>query len=83
VRNTAYGSRSAGYVRATWAILQQEEPDDYVIATCRTTSIRDVCRIAFKHLGLAMEDHVVIDPALFRPRKSMCFSATRRRREPR
>ena len=55
------------YVRAMWAMLQQEEPDDYVIATGRTTSVREMCRIAFKHVGLAMEDHVVIDPALFRP----------------
>ena len=55
------------YVRAMWAMLQQEEPDDYVIATGRTTSVRDMCRIAFKHVGLTMEDHVVIDPSLFRP----------------
>ncbi|MBC8130640.1 MAG: GDP-mannose 4,6-dehydratase, partial [Rhizobiaceae bacterium] len=42
-------------------------PDDYVIATGRTVTVRDMCRIAFEHVGLSMEDHLVIDPALFRP----------------
>ena len=55
------------YVRAMWAMLQQEVPDDYVVATGNTTSIRDMCRIAFEHVGLTMEDHVVIDPAFYRP----------------
>jgi GDPmannose 4,6-dehydratase len=55
------------YVRAMWAMLQQEKPDDYVVATGQTTSVRDMCRIAFRHVGLTMEDHVVIDPALYRP----------------
>jgi GDPmannose 4,6-dehydratase len=55
------------YVRAMWAMLQQEEPDDYVVAMGQTTSVRDMCRMAFKHVGLTMEDHVVIDPAFFRP----------------
>ncbi len=55
------------YVRAMWAMLQQEKPDDYVVATGETTSVRDMCRIAFQHVGLTMEDHVVIDPALYRP----------------
>jgi GDPmannose 4,6-dehydratase len=55
------------YVRAMWLMLQQEQPDDYVVATGRTTTIRDMCRIAFEHAGLDMEQHVVIDPAFFRP----------------
>lgn len=55
------------YVRAMWLMLQQDQPDDYVIATGRTVSVRDMCRIAFGHVGLRMENHVVIDPALFRP----------------
>jgi GDPmannose 4,6-dehydratase len=55
------------YVRAMHLMLQQEEPDDYVIATGRTASVEDVCRIAFGHLGLAMEDHVVVDARNFRP----------------
>jgi GDPmannose 4,6-dehydratase len=55
------------YVRAMWAMLQQDEPDDYVVATGRTTSVREMCRIAFTYVGLNMEDHIVIDPAFFRP----------------
>lgn len=55
------------YVEAMWRMLQQETPDDYVIATGRTTTVREMCRIAFTHVGLVMEDHLVIDPALFRP----------------
>ena len=55
------------YVRAMWLMLQQEQADDYVIATGRTTTVRDMCAIAFGHVGLAIDDHLVIDPALFRP----------------
>jgi GDPmannose 4,6-dehydratase len=55
------------YVRAMWAMLQQDEPEDYVVATGETTSVREMCRIAFTYVGLNMEDHVVIDPAFFRP----------------
>ena len=55
------------YVRAMHLMLQQEKPDDYVIATGRTASVEDVCSIAFGHLGLAMEDHVVVDARNFRP----------------
>jgi GDPmannose 4,6-dehydratase len=50
-----------------WLMLQQERPDDYVIATGRTTTVRDMCRIAFEHVGLDWQEHLVIDPALFRP----------------
>jgi GDPmannose 4,6-dehydratase len=55
------------YVRAMWLMLQQDRPDDYVIATGRTTTVRDMCAIAFSHAGLTLEDHLVIDPELFRP----------------
>ena len=55
------------YVRAMWLMLQQDKADDYVIATGRTTSVRDMCEIAFGHLGLKLEDHLFIDPKLFRP----------------
>jgi GDPmannose 4,6-dehydratase len=54
-------------VRAMWLMLQQDQPDDYVVATGRTTTVRDMCRIAFEHVGLNMDDHLVIDPDLFRP----------------
>jgi GDPmannose 4,6-dehydratase len=55
------------YVRAMWLMLQQEKPDDYVVATGVTTTVRDMCRIAFDHAGLDMAKHVVIDPAFYRP----------------
>lgn len=55
------------YVEAMWLMLQQERPDDYVVATGTTTTVRDMCRIAFAHVGLEHEAHVVIDPAFYRP----------------
>jgi GDPmannose 4,6-dehydratase len=55
------------YVKAMWLMLQQDRGDDYVVATGRTTSVRDMCRIAFDHVGLDMEKHLVIDSDLFRP----------------
>ncbi|WP_132249385.1 GDP-mannose 4,6-dehydratase [Methylobacterium segetis] len=55
------------YVKAMWLMLQQQIADDYVVATGRTVTVRDMCRIAFEHCGLAAEEHLVIDPALFRP----------------
>ena len=55
------------YVRAMWLMLQQEVPDDYVIATGRTTSIRELCRIAFAHAGLDYQAHVTTSAALMRP----------------
>lgn len=55
------------YVKAMWMMLQQDRPDDYVIATGISTTVRDMCRIAFDHVGLDMDDHVVIDPRFYRP----------------
>ena len=55
------------YVRAMWLMLQQEKPDDYVVATGVTTTVRDMCKIAFAHAGLEMDRHLIIDPAFFRP----------------
>ena len=55
------------YVRAMWLMLQQEAPDDYVIATGQTHTIRKACEVAFGHVGLDWEQHVVVDPAFFRP----------------
>lgn len=55
------------YVRAMWMMLQQDQADDYVIATGRTTTVRDMCRIAFEAVELPMEDYLVIDPAFLRP----------------
>ena len=55
------------YVEGMWRILQHDEPDDFVLATGRTESVRDFCRLAFKQLDLNYEDHVEIDPRYFRP----------------
>lgn len=55
------------YVEAMHLMLQAETADDYVVATGRTTTVRDMARIAFQHVGLTMEDHLVIDPELYRP----------------
>ncbi len=55
------------YVRAMHMMLQQEKPDDFVIATGRTTSVRDMCRIAFSHVGLNWEEFVKTDINHMRP----------------
>ncbi|WP_151704814.1 GDP-mannose 4,6-dehydratase [Nitrincola alkalilacustris] len=55
------------YVKAMWLMLQQDTPDDFVIATGLTTTVRDMCKIAFDVVGLNMDDHLVIDPQFFRP----------------
>jgi GDPmannose 4,6-dehydratase len=55
------------YVKAMWLMLRQDRPDDYVIASGRTTTVREMCRVAFAHVGLNMDGHLVIDPTLFRP----------------
>lgn len=55
------------YVEAMWAMLQQEEGDDYVVATGKTTTVREMCRIAFSHVGLDYQEHVVVDPRFLRP----------------
>ncbi len=55
------------YVEAMWMMLNQEEPDDYVIGTGVAHSVKDFCRIAFEHVNLNWEDHVIVDPKFFRP----------------
>ncbi|HEY0833757.1 MAG TPA: GDP-mannose 4,6-dehydratase [Azospirillum sp.] len=60
------------YVAAMHLMLQQEKPDDYVVATGRTVAVRDICRIAFDHVGLVAEDHVVVDPDFVRPTEVRC-----------
>ena len=55
------------YVEAMHRMVQQDTPDDYVIATGVTHSVREFCEIAFSHLGLSYEDHVVTDPRFLRP----------------
>jgi GDPmannose 4,6-dehydratase len=55
------------YVRAMWLMLQQEKPDDYVIGTGETNTVRTFLELAFGHVGLDYQKHVVIDPRYFRP----------------
>lgn len=55
------------YVEAMWLMTQQPAGDDYVVATGLTTTVRDMCEIAFGHVGLKPQDHLVIDPKFFRP----------------
>lgn len=55
------------YVRAMWLMLQQDQADDYVIATGRTTSVRDFCKLAFEAVGLNYIDHIEVDPRFLRP----------------
>jgi len=55
------------YVEAMWRMLQQEEPDDFVICTGETHSVREFCELAFGRAGLDYKDHVVVDERFFRP----------------
>ncbi|MGM7719639.1 GDP-mannose 4,6-dehydratase [Metabacillus sp. Hm71] len=55
------------YVKAMWLMLQQDEPDDYVIATGETHSVKELVEIAFSYVGLDWKKYVVIDPKLIRP----------------
>ena len=55
------------YVEAMWMMLQQDEPDDYVIGTGETWSVRELCEVAFAYAGLDWRKHVVQDPKFFRP----------------
>ncbi len=55
------------YVQAMWLMLQQSEPDDYVIATGEQHSVRELVELAFRHVGLKWADHVQVDQSLLRP----------------
>lgn len=55
------------YVEGMWRILQAEQPDDYVLATGETHTVREFCEIAFEHAGLDWESHVVVDERFVRP----------------
>jgi GDPmannose 4,6-dehydratase len=55
------------YVEAMWLMLQQELPDDYVVGTGHTWSVRQLCEIAFAHVGLDYHDHIMQDERFFRP----------------
>jgi len=55
------------YIRAMYLMVQQDEPSDYVVATGETHSVREFCQLAFDHVGLNWEDHVVLDKQMLRP----------------
>jgi len=55
------------YVEAMWMMLQQSQPDDFVIATGESHSVREFCQLAFGHVGLDYNEWIKIDPSLFRP----------------
>jgi GDPmannose 4,6-dehydratase len=55
------------YVRAMWLMLQQEKPDDYVVATGEAHSVQEFVQLAFDHVGLDWRKHVVVDPRFYRP----------------
>jgi GDPmannose 4,6-dehydratase len=55
------------FVEAMWRMLQQPEPDDYVIATNQSHTVRELCEVAFSHAGLDWQEHVVVDPKFVRP----------------
>jgi GDPmannose 4,6-dehydratase len=69
------------YVEAMWLMLQQAEPEDFVIATGIKHSVRDLVELAFRHVGLDWQDHVETDPTLLRPAdvNTLCGDASKAR----
>jgi GDPmannose 4,6-dehydratase len=55
------------YVKAMYLMLQQDQPDDYVVATAETHEVKEFCQLAFDHVGLDWEKYVVVDEQFFRP----------------
>jgi GDPmannose 4,6-dehydratase len=55
------------YVEAMWRMLQQDQPEDFVVGTGKTHAVRDLCQLAFGHVGLNYQDYVVQDPRFYRP----------------
>jgi GDPmannose 4,6-dehydratase len=71
------------YVEAMWRMLQLEEPEDFVIGTGVMHSVRDVCRVAFEHVGLDWEAYVMEDPAFLRPAEveELCADASKAKQQ--
>ncbi|HXH83599.1 MAG TPA: GDP-mannose 4,6-dehydratase [Candidatus Tectomicrobia bacterium] len=71
------------YVEAMWAMLQADTPREYVVATGRSVSVAEFCRLAFSHVGLEWRDHVTVDPQFSRPAEVpvLCGDASRIKRE--
>jgi GDPmannose 4,6-dehydratase len=63
------------YVEAMWRMLQQEQPEDFVIATGETNSLKDFVATVFENFGLDWQEHVVSDPTFFRPSDIMTIKA--------
>lgn len=61
--------RAAHYVRAMWLMVQQDQPDDYVVATGETHSLLDFVQMAFRLAGLGYQKYALTDPVLYRPAK--------------
>ena len=70
------------YIQAAWRMLQQDKPDDYVVATGEKHSVRELVELAFSHAGLDWQKHVESDPKLFRPAEvnTLCGDAGKARR---
>jgi GDPmannose 4,6-dehydratase len=70
------------YVKAMWVMLQQEKPDDYVIATGESHSVKEFVELAFKEVGLNWQNYVVVDQRFFRPAdvEYLCGDASKARR---
>jgi len=66
------------YVRAMWLMLQQDEPDDYVVATGKKHSVREFVELAFRHVDLDWHDYVETDPKFYRPAEvtTLCGDST-------
>ncbi len=70
------------YVHAMWLMLQQDQPADYVVGTGETHSVQELCEIAFSHVGLDWQEHVVQDPRFMRPAEvDLLISDPRKARE--
>jgi GDPmannose 4,6-dehydratase len=71
------------YVRAMWLMMQQDDPDDYVIGAGEAHTVEEFVEIAFAHAGLDWRDHVVVDPAFYRPAEvdTLLADASRARQE--
>lgn len=71
------------YVRAMWLMLQQPQPDDYVVATGKKHTVREFCDLAFAHVGLQAAGHVETDPSLLRPAEvnTLCGNAAKARQQ--
>jgi len=71
------------YVQAMWLMLQQQKPEDFIVASGQSHSVREFVDLAFRHVGLQWKEHVKIDPGLYRPAEvhTLCGDASLMRRK--